>query len=228
METSENKWTNFHLKKVKDDYPSWPVEVMLKLLFGDYLRVKPIINAKTKVLDVGCGFGNNLMPFLVLGCPCFGVEISEEISLLTQTILYRRGFKNVEIKKGSNRELPFPDNEFNLIISNNVLHYESNEEDINKALAEYSRVLKPDGTLFLMTVGPQHTIYQKAVPLGNHRYRISDYDFRDGEIYFYFDNEKYLEFFLSKYYSQVETGRVTEHLMKQHLDFLIAVCHSTI
>lgn len=222
--SAPEKWTKFHFDQVKDDYPSWPIEVMLKLLFGDYLRKRPDINSDIKVLDVGCGFGNNLMPFLALGCDCAGVEVTDEVASLTQNILHQRGFIDAEIKKGNNRYLPFEDDEFDLVISNNVLHYEKDESDIREALAEYTRVLKPSGALFLMTVGPEHVIYQKAIPLGNHRYQISDYDFRDGETYFYFDNEKYLDFYLSKFFSHVETGRVIEKLMKQHLDFLIAVC----
>ena len=224
MNASERNWADFHLNKVKGNFPSWPVEVMVKVLFGDYLEKRLRISSNTKVLDVGCGFGNNLLPFLVLGCHCAGVEITQEIASLTQDILHKRGFKEVVIKKGNNRFLPFEDNTFDLIISNNVLHYEKDEEDILKALEEYDRVLKPDGALFLMTVGPEHLIYQRAIPLGNHRYRISNYDFRDGEIYFYFDSEKYLEFYLSKFFPHVETGRIIEKLMKRHLDFLIAVC----
>lgn len=228
MNASTNKWAEFHLNKVKGNFPSWPVEVMLKALFGDYLEKKPKISSNTKVLDVGCGFGNNLLPFLVLGCRCAGVEVSQDIASLTQDILHQRGFKEVVIKKGNNRNLPFEDNHFDLIISNNVLHYEKNEENILNALDEYSRVLKPGGALFLMTVGPEHLIYKRAVPLGNHRYKISNYDFRDGEIYFYFDNEKYLEFYLSKFFAHVETGRVLEKLMKVDLDFLIAVCQKKV
>lgn len=224
MDASERDWTDFYLSKAKGNFPTWPVEVMVKVLFGDYLEKRPKISPDTKVLDVGCGFGNNLLPFLVLGCRCAGVEITQEIASLTQDILHKRGVKEVVIKEGNNRFLPFEDGSFDLVISNNVLHYEKDEENILKALEEYNRVLRTDGTLFLMTVGPKHSIYQRAIPLGNHKYQISNYDFRDGAIYFYFDNEKYLEFYLSKFFPHVETGRVIERLMRIHLDFLIAVC----
>ena len=49
----------------------------------------------------------------------------------------------------------------------------------------------------------------------------SGWDFRNGEKYFYFENEKYLTFYAKKYFNKLETGRVTENLMKRNLDFLI-------
>ena len=58
-----DKWSNFHQDKQKSNYPSWPVEAMVKLLFGSYLKEKPKLEKGMRVLDVGCGFGNNLLPF---------------------------------------------------------------------------------------------------------------------------------------------------------------------
>ena len=59
-------WEKAHNEMVIDkNYPSWPSEIMLKILNGNYLKTKNIeINNKTRVLDIGCGFGNNLLPFL--------------------------------------------------------------------------------------------------------------------------------------------------------------------
>ena len=119
---------------------------MVKVLFGEYLKgVKPTFDSDTKVLDIGCGFGNNLLPFLLKGCQCSGVEITDEMAKIAQDTLHGRGFNEVEVKKGNNRSLPFKNDEFDLLISNNVIHYESNESDYIKALKEYSRVLKPGG-----------------------------------------------------------------------------------
>jgi 2-polyprenyl-3-methyl-5-hydroxy-6-metoxy-1,4-benzoquinol methylase len=69
MKKSESKWTEFSLDKIKDNFPVWPIEVMVKVLFGEYLKgAKPTLDKGKKVLDVGCGFGNNLLPFLLKGC----------------------------------------------------------------------------------------------------------------------------------------------------------------
>jgi len=227
LKKTEQNWTDFSLEKIKDDFPVWPIEVMVKILFGDYLKgAKPTLDKSTKVLDVGCGFGNNLLPFLLKGCQCSGVEITNEMAKIAQDTLNSRGFNKVAIKKGNNRSLPFEDNEFDILISNNALHYERNESDYLDALKEFSRVLKPGGCLYIMTVGPDHDIYKKAIITGAHTFNIQDWDFRDGESYFYLSNQKYLEFYLDKFFISIETGRVTEKLMNVNLDFLVAFCRN--
>ena len=220
--TKEEAWREFHEKKAKRNYPQWPNEVMLKLFFGSYLKNAINLENNQRVLDIGCGFGQNLLPFLDKGCECYGVEIDSGICELTTLLLKDRGY-DANIKVGSNTNLPFEDNFFDYLLSVNVVHYEGNEEKILAALKEYNRVLKPGGRLFLMTVGPEHTIYRRAKALGNHRYQIDNFDFRDGQTYFYFDNLKCLDFYLSKFFEDVELGRVTEDLMELPVDFLIGV-----
>jgi len=225
LKKTEQKWTKFNLDKIEDNYPIWPIEIMVKVFFGNYLKgEKPTVNADTKVLDVGCGFGNNLLPFLVKGCKCKGIEITDEMAKLAQQTIHNRGFNSVEINVGSNRSLPYKNDEFDLLISNNVIHYENSESDYIDALKEYSRVLKPGGGLFLMTVGPEHDIYKKAIITNPHTFKIQNWDFRNGESYYYLTNQKYLEYYLDKLFIDIETGRVTERLMNVNLDFLVAFC----
>lgn len=218
------RWSSFHEDKLKSNYPSWPVEAMVKVLFGSYLKSKPLLTPGMRVLDIGCGFGNNLLPFYFKGLECHGVEITSEIIEVTRKALAQKAITDIGLQVGNNRSLPFPDCHFDLLISNNVLHYEGSEENINLGLSEYKRVLKPEGHLFLMTVGPEHEIYKRAKVVGHHRYQIQNYDFRNGEVYFYFDSLKYLESYLAKHFTTVELGQVTEKLMTLSLDFFIAVC----
>ena len=80
------------------------------------------------------------------------------------------------------------------------------------------------GALYLSTVGPEHEIFKRSEPLGDHRYRIKNFDFRDGQEFFFFDNEQHLKSCLRSIFEDVETGQVTEKLMTLPLDFLIGVC----
>jgi len=217
------EWKDFHEEKMKGNYPKWPNEPMLKSIFGSYSRnqIKP--KSSWRVLDVGCGFGNNLVPFADLGCECFGVEIDQDICELAQKVLGDRGYK-ATIKKGSNRSLPFEDATFDLLLSVATIHYEGEEKNIAEALKEFRRVLKPGGQAYIATVGPSHDIYQRAQLLGNHRYRIQDYDFRNGQEFFFFDNERYLAQYCSGIFEDVQTGRIRETLFSHTVDHLIALC----
>ena len=219
----KTEWNNEFLRELKaEEYPKYPNEAMLKVIFGSYLRNRPILSSNMKVLDVGCAMGSNLIPFADMGCDVHGIDIHPDISNNAKKIMKHRGYEDIDFKEGSNRNIPFPDNSFDLITSINTLHYEKNEEDMMLALNEFQRVLKPGGGLYISTVGPKHEIYNLSKPLGNHENLIQDFGFRTGEQFFFFDNERYLDYYLSKIFTNVETGRVTEKLMTMDLDFLIS------
>lgn len=222
MTDADSNWEAFHLERAAASHPRWPNETMVKTVFGAYLRDRISLPPRARVLDVGCGFGNNLLPFLDRGHECAGVEVTAAIAELAERLLLERGHR-VTIRQGGNRAIPFPDAHVDLLLSLNVLHYEPDEAAIGAALDEYARVLKPGGAAVIVTVGPRHEIYTKAEPLGDHRYRIADYDFRDGEQYFYFDDVEYLRRSLASRFVRIETGRVTEQLFTTTLDFLLAV-----
>lgn len=220
------KWSKeFQRQSRVRQYPKWPNEAMLKVLFGgsNYLQIPYKPAPDWRVLDIGCGFANNLVPFADIGCECHGVDLHPQIAEQTQALMDERGYK-VTLGVGSNRSLPFPDEHFDLLLSINTLHYEGSEQNIRAALAEFKRVLKPGGGVYISTVGPEHEIFKRAELLGNHRYRMRNYDFRDGQEFFFFESESYLRHYAEQLFPSVETGRVTEKLMKLPLDFLIALC----
>jgi len=224
MKNNKNKmWTEFNKNKVKSNYPMWPNEVLVKIIFGNYLKNNININSNFKVLDVGCGFGNNLKPFLEIGCQCYGTEITQEMAIQTKNILKQTGY-NADIVHGKNSSLPFNNNFFNLLISVNTIHYEEKEEKVQDALKEFNRVLNVNGRLVLLTVGPEHTIIKRSKVIKANEYEIQNYDFRDGTQFYCANSKKYLEYILSKYFCEIETGRVTEDMMTLYLDFLIGVC----
>jgi len=225
QDSARENWETYYLEKGKSNRAQWPNEAMLRVVFGKYLERPIQVDPGTKVLDVGCGTGNNLLPFLDRGCECSGIEVTDDIARKTQDLLESRGYQSL-IKEGSNTQLPFSNDSFDIVLSLNVLHYEKNEDSIKTALREYSRVLKPDGVLFLMTVGQEHDIYKRATLVGGHQFLIKDWDFRDGEQFFFFTNHTHLKFYLEQFWQTIELGRTTEELMTMTTDFLIAVCRS--
>lgn len=217
------EWSDFHVARAETNYPRWPNEPMLKAVFGSYSAVPSRPQPGWRVLDVGCGFGNNMIPFADMGCECHGIEIDPKICSIAEGILASRGYK-AKVVEGQNRALPYPDAHFDLLLSVATIHYESNEENVLAALHEFRRVTKPGGKVYIATAGPSHKIQQKAEVLGNHRYRIRDYDFRNGQEFFFFDNEKYLEHYCRQVFHQVETGRITESLFTMTVDHMVALC----
>ena len=220
----QNQEWSEELKREIDvnNYPQWPNEVMLKILFGSYTRNKFNLKNNANVLDVGCFCGNNLLPFASKGGNCYGVDIHEDIVEKADYIFKQKGF-NGNFSKGSNTLIPYPDATFDLLLSVNTIHYESSRQAVKEAILEFKRVLKPGGRLYLSTVGPNHDIKKKALKTEDNIYVIKDWDFRDGEKFHFFESKDDLSNLLEESFINVEVGEVTEELMQQTLGFFVVL-----
>ena len=94
-----------------------------------------------KVLDVGCGTGEHLKRALGHGLEAFGVEPAP--AMLDAA---RRNVPAARIEQGIATRLPFGDAEFDAVLMIEVLRY-LHQADIEQALREARRVLKPGGRL---------------------------------------------------------------------------------
>lgn len=101
---------------------------------------------ESKILDVGCGTGEHLQRAAKADLKPHGIEPAPAMLAIA-----RDKVPSAEILEGVATELPFSDEEFDLVIMVEVLRY-LDRSDIEKALAEARRVLKPEGQLFVTLV----------------------------------------------------------------------------
>lgn len=199
----------------------WPNETLIRIVKGDYIPNLPKDFRGKKVLDVGCGTGTNLLLFASLGAELYGCEVHDDIVKMAKQKLNDFGYRS-DIRLGENRRLPFDTRFFDYLVSWNVIHYEDEEQKIIEAIAEYARVLKNGGRIFISTTGPQHMILEGAESLGNHRYKIGNAGgFRKGEIYFYFCTPECLKLYFSKCFKDILVGRVNDFLFTKCQDYFI-------
>ncbi len=97
------------------------------------------------VLDLGSGAGNDcFVARAIVGetGKVTGLDFTD--AMVTKAIgnNLKLGFTNVEFVQGDIEEMPLPDNNFDVIVSNCVLNL---VPDKNKAFAQIMRVLKPGG-----------------------------------------------------------------------------------
>lgn len=96
------------------------------------------------VLDVGCGAGAT--PIYLAqnaGCRVMGVDILPRMVDRARELAEKNGLcHQVEFRVADAQDLPFPDNHFDVVISESVTAF---PEDKLKAVNEYFRVLKPGG-----------------------------------------------------------------------------------
>ena len=91
------------------------------------------------MLDLGCGNGSGVAALLALGCEAVGCDLRLRKSGPHRDRLYREGRLRV---MESPRRLPFDDETFDGVFSQNVLEH---VQDYEATFSEIARVLKPNG-----------------------------------------------------------------------------------
>ncbi len=101
-----------------------------------------------KILDVGCGTGNDLTRFAKGGAEVTGIDLAaHSIDLAKNNFAMRKLQGSFQVMDGEKME--FPDNSFDMVYCHTVLHFTPNPQ---KMINEINRVLKPGGEAILMTV----------------------------------------------------------------------------
>ena len=134
-----------------DEIPLWSAPFGLKLLENITLR------KNINILDVGCGSG---FPMIEIAerfgdhARVFGIDPSEEAVNSVKEKIARLGLRNISPQIGAAERLPFEDDFFHLLVSNNGLN---NVEDQARAVAECFRVCRR-GAQILFTVNLPDTM----------------------------------------------------------------------
>lgn len=101
-----------------------------------------------RVLDVPCGTGRHAVALAERGFLVAGLDISDAVLAVA-----REAGPSLDLRRGDMRDLPWPDRSFDAVINlwTAFGYFESQDED-ERVLAEFARVLAADGTLILDTV----------------------------------------------------------------------------
>jgi len=139
------------------------------------------INDDSRILDIGCYKGILIKMIRKRNklCECYGIDNNPAF------------FSNLKIEKCSLKvadviNMPFPDGFFDAIFALDVLEH---VEDLNKAIDEINRVLKPNG--FFILSGPTETLFYKFCRFLWLKKAITQDDV--GHIYSVYDIEKKFE-----------------------------------
>jgi len=107
------------------------------------------IKAGDRMLDVGCGTGDQVFHYEQKGAIATGVDQNPNMIELAERNKKRRGFKHSTFRIASATEMPFPDGCFDCASISLALH-EMERDERNKAVSEMKRVVKKKGTLIFI------------------------------------------------------------------------------
>ncbi len=182
MIDEKDYWDKSHLQffdgKVK--YDNW---------LGNYLTI--ILNSKKKVMDLGCGTGNNSLYLLEKGKNVIACDFSSEALKIVEEKLKKVKTVNFDI----NNKFPFKNNSFDLIIADLCLHYFS-EEDTKKILLEINRVLSKGGYLLLRVNSINDFNSIQGIEIDKHYYIVDGIKkrfFNKDDLIFFFKDWKIID-----------------------------------
>ena len=142
-------------------------------LFDQLLRGR--LAPGTRILDVGCGSGRNLVYLLRAGHQVFGVDPHPGSIQAVQQLASRlapdlplANFRVEAIEQSS-----LPDAFADVVLSSAVLHFARDDAQFNAMLRGTWRVLRPGGLFFCRlasSIGMEHAV----TPIAGRRHRLPD------------------------------------------------------
>jgi SAM-dependent methyltransferase len=115
---------------------------------GNPFSLGPINSGET-VLDIGCGAGVDTFVAAKKVGPegkVIGIDMTPEMLARARKNLQETTLQNVSFHNASAEDLPFPDESFDVVVSNGVFNL---IPDKARALREVFRVLKPHGRMMI-------------------------------------------------------------------------------
>lgn len=136
------------IQRYYDDYSDWYESERTTAYYGlineiEIAGIRDVV-VSADVLEVGCGPGLILETVAEMSASAAGVDLSPGM-------VQQAKAKGLDVREASATELPFPDDSFDVVYAFKSLPH---VPDINLAIAEVHRVLRPGGIAFLEFYNP--------------------------------------------------------------------------
>ncbi len=147
------------LDRLKKTHPAAP-EVLRQRLVSRLQFAAQIghpLPAGSRILDVGCGLGDDVRTLLDLGYDAYGVDVLElwdsDFGLYWEQREKPKGshVQRLHAVRLPHYQLPFPDAHFDLVLSEQLFEHVFNPEEV---FSEIARVLKPEAISLHHFPGP--------------------------------------------------------------------------
>lgn len=125
--------------------------------------------AESKILEVGCGNGRFWRVNYSNIDPSLGIHLSDASKGMLESAQVNLG-SHFHYSIADVESLPFPDQEFDYVLSHFMLYYCA---DLNRALNELRRVCKPGGTIGILTNSTAHLSQIIHPPALEQKYQLS-------------------------------------------------------
>ena len=131
----------------------YPFDQVVSFLYRNYSRSKP--RPETKILEIGCGAGNNLWFAAREGFSVAGIDVSQHAIEFARKRFADEGLQG-DLRVGDFDGLPFEGDTYDFVIDRGALTC-SGTTAARKTIAEVRRVLVPEGKFFFNPYSDHHS-----------------------------------------------------------------------
>lgn len=138
--------------------------VMAPVYLFNCAQICDVIRAGDTVIDLGCGPATQLAMVARMNpeTSFIGIDLSDDMLARARTYLDEQRLTNVELRKGDISRLSFlADRSIDAAFSTVALHHLPDLDSLDRTFAEVSRILKPDGGVYLADFG--HLKSEKSI-----------------------------------------------------------------
>ena len=162
-----NDWEEVYSSSTFRNKNQYPSEEIISFMMRNYGELKD--KSSIKVLDMGCGWGNNLKFLKDQGFSGTGIDISKTAIQNCISLGY-------DVQVCDFGKLTFRNNSFDVVIDRMAIQHNM-IKNIKKTIQEVERVLKKDGSFYsLMTSEGDYDIYTTYMTESGIREILSDFN----------------------------------------------------
>lgn len=225
MKTVTTTYTDFH--EGHNPTHIYPTEWVVRTLLGNYpnLYIDKSKYQGGKILDIGFGDGRNWPLLKNIGLSIYGLEISEKILSLGEQRAQMLDIP-VTLKVGTNASVPFEDEYFDYLLACHSCYYVDAGTTFLDTLKEYSRILKPGGTLIASLPEAHASIFDgcKELEDGHVEIRNDPWGLRDGYIFRRFSTEDEIRATFGSYFNSLSIGLCLDNYYGLRINLFLLVC----
>jgi ubiquinone/menaquinone biosynthesis C-methylase UbiE len=135
-------------------------------------EVNRAIKPRSKILELGCGEGNDSIYFAEQGHVVTATDFSDEVIKQNKQRHANSSLKFLE--QDNSQKLPFEDNSFDIVYARLSLHYFT-DKTTRAIFEEIKRVLRPNGKLYFMCKSTDDPIHGKGKEIEADMFELDDH-----------------------------------------------------
>ena len=178
-----------------------------------------------KILDIGCGTGNNLKFFAENGFNCYGIDISTTAVDICKKFIDKSNLK-ADVIVGESHKLSYENNCFDVVVDRASITH--NSYNFEKCIKEVYRVLKKDGIFITELFGKNTTDKKYGEKINDNLYvNFKEGHFKDSDV-FLVSFEDIKIYFKDFEILQINEINQFDHIKKKNLNYFEIVFKKSI